>query len=271
MSNDPEKKAPETEAPVIAERPGGGTWTLEGMTRVTERNEKVVDEKKWNMRLVCYGVVIILVLVLAYAMLGRSDSAIDTCTWRFKSIESAMVQYYEDYKSFPPAVTTNRRGEVLHSWRTLLLPYLGSRDVYDMIRLDEPWNSDYNKQFHDKMPGAFACSGTREQHGHRTHVQYILGPETISPGSSSRSFADLKRDRDTTILFIEASPAVHWMQPADFQYKDIDKGIVSDPKQTGIGGTHGDKALALMLDGSVKVFDKKENTAAQIREMSHID
>ena len=42
-----------------------------------------------------------------------------------------------------------------HSWRVLLLPYLGEAELFARIRLDEPWNSEWNRQFHDQMPAIF--------------------------------------------------------------------------------------------------------------------
>ena len=48
-------------------------------------------------------------------------------------------------------------GKPLHSWRVMLLPYLGEaeKELFAKIRLDEPWNSPYNAQFHTVRVEAF--------------------------------------------------------------------------------------------------------------------
>lgn len=64
------------------------------------------------------------------------------------NIAIAMRRYECDHGVLPPAWTVDSKGHPLHSWRVLLLPYLGHKDLYDRIRLDEPWDSPWNSQFH---------------------------------------------------------------------------------------------------------------------------
>lgn len=55
----------------------------------------------------------------------------------------------------PPAFTTDSEGRPLHSWRVLLLPYLGEAELFAKIRLNEPWDSEWNSQFHAQIVKAF--------------------------------------------------------------------------------------------------------------------
>lgn len=68
------------------------------------------------------------------------------CTGRLTQIALALQNYERVYKSLPPTVTLDARGRPMHSWRTLLLPYLGLEDVYSQYHLNEPWNSPNNKK-----------------------------------------------------------------------------------------------------------------------------
>ena len=71
-----------------------------------------------------------------------------TCSGQLKQIAVALHSYHDTYHSFPPAYTVDEDGYPLHSWRVLLLPFLEENDLYKKIRLDEPWNSEHNRQFH---------------------------------------------------------------------------------------------------------------------------
>ena len=59
-----------------------------------------------------------------------------------------------------PAQTTGGIRKPLHSWRVLILPYFGDEKLtalYHEIKLDEPWDSEYNRQFHERMPEVYLC------------------------------------------------------------------------------------------------------------------
>jgi len=56
-----------------------------------------------------------------------------------------------------PRTLSDADGKPLHSWRVLLLPYLGEaeKELFAKIRLDEPWDSPHNAQFHAVNVEAF--------------------------------------------------------------------------------------------------------------------
>ena len=59
-----------------------------------------------------------------------------------------------------PVQTTGGTRKQLHSWRVLILPYFGDEKLtalYHEIKLDEPWDSEYNRQFHERMPEVYLC------------------------------------------------------------------------------------------------------------------
>lgn len=264
-----EKNVPQ-KTPELEEKLGGGTWSLEGVTRVTDRKD-IPEDKNRNIRLIFIAILLLVLVVVAFTQLGGDKRSTAACQERWSRIENAMSLYYQRYKCFPPAYTTDRRGTPLHSWRTLLLPYLNKADVYEMIRLNEPWDSDFNRQFHSQMPIEFACAGTREQLAQKTHIQYVRGAKTVAPGRSLRNYESLRRPREATFLLVEASPAVHWMSPEDFDIKNINEGIVPKSDRTGLGGTHGRSFVALMVDGTVRVIDEFEFSKEDLAKMAEIE
>ncbi|MBQ9800365.1 MAG: DUF1559 domain-containing protein, partial [Thermoguttaceae bacterium] len=75
-------------------------------------------------------------------------------------IVAALKQYGDANNGvLPAAYTVDEAGRPLHSWRVAILPCLGEEEakLYAQIRLDEPWNSEWNSRFHVQRPNIFAC------------------------------------------------------------------------------------------------------------------
>ena len=160
----------------------------------------------------------------------------------------AMQNYCDEYKRFPPH---RKEG---HSWRVYLLPYLEEKDLFDKIRLDEPWNSDWNRQFHDKMPRCFAnpvCQDlwntetTVHEDGSKTQ-RYVLSETTyclIVGGESAylengdgptRNDPKILGKEARTILIAESAPGC-WMDPTfDIPYEEALKGVSCKAKNQNV-------------------------------------
>ncbi|MEZ6088173.1 MAG: DUF1559 domain-containing protein [Pirellulaceae bacterium] len=78
----------------------------------------------------------------------------------------AMHNYHDTYKSFPPAYTVDADGQPLHSWRTLLLPFLDQKALYDQIDLSKPWNDPANAAFAATEISVFVCASMPETGKH---------------------------------------------------------------------------------------------------------
>ena len=69
-----------------------------------------------------------------------------------KKIGLAIQHYHHVRDTFPPAWLADENGNPRHSWRVLILPHLGYRDLYDRYDFGQPWNSEANKKFVDLIP-----------------------------------------------------------------------------------------------------------------------
>ena len=155
-------------------------------------------------------------------------------------------QYHGNLDTFLPAYSTDADGKPLHSWRVLILPFIEQQELYDKIRLDEPWDSEYNSQFHNKMPRFYHCISrpAEELTKGLTPYQMVIGPDTISNGPNSTKPSDITRDKGDTLLFVEASVSVPWMKPVDLPQSALKNGVVSSvlrrgrPVVQGIGSPH---------------------------------
>ena len=163
-----------------------------------------------------------------------------------KQISLAFHNYHEKYGAFPPAYTVDHEGKPLHSWRVLLLEVWDdlSPGLYGKIRLDEPWDSDYNKQFHNQRPRVFACPCDFGEGGHRedtTHTNFlrIVGPDAMTNGPDTVSIEEIAYP-DETILFVESTRPVCWMKPEDISTVYDALNIQSPPRDSkaGISSRH---------------------------------
>jgi Protein of unknown function (DUF1559) len=107
------------------------------------------------VRLFCVALIAIL-SILAYGVFReRADE--NTCRQNLKVISGALMNYYSKNGAFPPAFVADDNGRPLHSWRVLLLPYLGEDALFKAYRFDEPWDGPHNRLLADRIPVYYKC------------------------------------------------------------------------------------------------------------------
>ncbi len=175
------------------------------------------------------------------------------CTNNLKQIALAMHNYHDANKSFPPAFKADADGKPLHSWRVLILPYLESSALYGQIRLNEPWDSEWNSQFHSQMPQVYGCTKTpKDTKKGLTHVSVIIGKETPFTGSKGTKMSAITNGTSNTIMVIERDQAVCWMAPdQELSCKELQKSGFKYPCTL-----HENGGIAANCDGSVRFMSK---------------
>lgn len=174
---------------------------------------------------------------------------------RLKQIGLAMHNYHDRNKRFPDAAISTADGKPLLSWRVALLPYLEQANLYRQFKLDEPWDSEHNKQLIDKMPDAYRA--TRPASEGKTPFVAAIGAEMAFPNGKGRTIREFTDGTSNTILVVEADPdhEVIWTKPAD---ATID---LVRPK-ANLGGHYGNGLLALVADGSARFIADDTSDAA---------
>lgn len=170
------------------------------------------------------------------------------CVSNYKMLALALHSYHYTYNSLPPAYTVDAEGKPLHSWRVLVLPYIEEKELYDKIRLDEPWDSEHNRQFHNvslqifrcyKEPGAnplFQKVPDLRRDGD-CYISVVLGEKTAFPGSKAVSLGSVHDSNGDTILLVERLMPVCWMDPnQEIPYETAILGFNKDIN--GIGSFH---------------------------------
>src|SRR5436190_1151666 len=102
-------------------------------------------------------IVILIALLLPAPRSTRPAGRRMQCNNNLRQIALALLNYEQAYKSLPPAYTVDAKGRPLHSWRTLILPYLEQEPLYRTIDLSKPWDDPANaKALETKLP-VFRC------------------------------------------------------------------------------------------------------------------
>ena len=170
------------------------------------------------------------------------------CINRIKNIGLALYSYREANGSLPPAWTVDKEGRPLHSWRVLLLPYMDQMDLYKKIRLNEPWDSEYNRQFHSASESNYFCPLWRPGENRRPQdsenyscYSVVVGEKTLFPEQRSVN-PDMNDNTSQTILLVERLVPVCWMDPNhEITYEDAIRGIntsIQGPGSVHPGGCH---------------------------------
>ena len=91
----------------------------------------------------------------------------------------ALKRFEDAHDFWPPAVLVGPDGKPWHSWRVLLLPYLGHRDLFDQYDFSQPWDSPKNLRLLDRMPAVFHDPIYGEELGHFTHYAAVVGTNGV--------------------------------------------------------------------------------------------
>lgn len=196
---------------------------------------------------------------------AREPARRTQCKNYLKQIGLALHNYHDTYHAFPPAYTVDVNGKPLHSWRTLILPFIDQEPLYKRIDLSKPWDDPANAEaFKTRVP-VYQCPSSPADVS-PTHTTYMALVTTNSCFRSTepRLMSEISDDRGKTIMVIEVDTdqAVHWMSP-----KDASESLVLDvgpkTKHAHSGGIH-----ALFVDGSVKFLSEQSSAADRLAMIS---
>ncbi|MBQ2850751.1 MAG: DUF1559 domain-containing protein [Thermoguttaceae bacterium] len=217
------------------------------------------------------GVLGVLLTTLAVAALwaaiqgGREAWRRANCAVKLKMIAVAMQAYCDANGVLPPAYTVDEAGRPLHSWRVLILPHLESSPLYREIRLDEPWDSEWNSRFHSLPVSPFACPSRVAALPNgapitETTYSVVVGNETAFPGVGKwRKWEDFADGLAQTLCVVERKTPVCWMDPTqELTLETFAAELANEHKgrKSGEGG-----ALAATFDLAVRFVPASTDAA----------
>ena len=106
---------------------------------------------------------ILLVAMLMPGVRSSPSPKRERCVNNMKDLALAILNYETKHGHFPPAYTADASGKPLHSWRVLILPFLGQEDLYKQYDFTEPWNGPHNSRLVKKCPKVFQCPSAKNR------------------------------------------------------------------------------------------------------------
>lgn len=175
------------------------------------------------------------------------------CRSNLNEIAKALRLYHQAYNTLPPAYTTDTQGRKLHSWRTLILPYMNHETLYQQIDLSKPSDDPANLAISGKMPNTYQCPGLHKAPGVTTY-HVAIGKYYRTHPQIWRSLEQFSDRLQRTLMVFEAAEenAVPWMSPRDSDFESIPYSMDGD-FLTHLNGFHG-----ITADGEVHYFNSEQ-------------
>lgn len=196
----------------------------------------------------------------------QQRSAQTQCMNNLSRIARALSTYAATHGAYPPAVTYDKDGKPMHSWRVLILQELGEYDTHNKYKFDEPWDSPDNSTLVGTQCPRVFISPARPDHQYAAESSYFLvvGDGTIFPSTTPPLTPSQIRDgQDNTLIVVEAQNTSHvWTEPIDVDFRNL-KGTANS---VGIGGTHTQGFTAGFADGT-SAWIPNDTPTEQIRSL----
>ena len=204
-----------------------------------------------------------LILLAGFLMpyLGRPREAGRqvNCMANIKQITLAILNYEQEHGTLPPAYICDKQGRPIHSWRVLILPYLGEGMLYSKYKFDEPWDGPSNSKLLAEIPGVYRCPSARND-GVTTNYVAVVGSETAWPGARPRKISEIAAPGDTILVVETVDADIPWAAPRDLELATLplevnppahadSRGPSSLP---GVSSRHPGEANVGLADGMVR-------------------
>lgn len=166
------------------------------------------------------GIVLLgIALLLPSVRSAREPARRNICLNNLKQIGIALSNYEAAHGSYPPAYTVDANGRPLHSWRTLILPHMEQKPLYDRIDLTKPWDDPANSLAYNTIPDVYCCPSDPTDNAEKrrfTNYLAVVTPDSAIRTEDSLGYRALPSPAQT-LLVIDAGPkhATHWMSPID--------------------------------------------------------
>lgn len=196
--------------------------------------------------------IVVAILLPPVTRSSRGGARRTQCRNNLKQIGLALHNYHDAFGAFPPAYTVDADGKPLHSWRTLLLPYLDQKPLYDRLDLSKPWDDPVNAAvFETARVFAYACPSNPLKPEQTTYLAIVTDRSVLRAGASC-SVHDISDGTSNTLAVLEVDQdhAVPWMAPQDADAAAISTYLTS-AKHVHVGGGH-----ALHVDGTVRFLSQ---------------
>jgi hypothetical protein len=165
----------------------------------------------------------------------------------------AVANYHSTFDCYPPAYVADRDGKPMHSWRVLILPFLGQEQLYKSYNFAEPWDGPNNRKLESQIGSIYLRAGLETDQVQTTSFVAVVGPQTAWPGKRSTTQKDLGDGLSQTLHVVEVPDGrFRWMEPKDLEFDSMSFRI-NDGSPNGLGSRLGG-ARVVAADGMVRTL-----------------
>lgn len=166
--------------------------------------------------LVGLGIAVVLIALLLPAVRSARPAAErNTCGNQLHQIAIAIRGYLDAHHALPALYTTDADGKPLHSWRTLILPYLEEHQLYDSIDLTKPWDDPANSEACKKIPSGYQCPAGSGGDARTTYLAVVTPNSLLQPGAPKHLTSITDGEKTLMVIEVDLDHAVPWMAPID--------------------------------------------------------
>ncbi|NOY41758.1 MAG: DUF1559 domain-containing protein [Planctomycetes bacterium] len=170
-------------------------------------------------------------LLLPAVQAAREAARRNASMNNMKNITLALHNYADRHRGFPAHANYDEAGKPLLSWRVHLLPFLEEQKLYEQFHLDEPWDSEHNRQLISQMPELFLDPSSKHSpEDGKTHYLGAKGEGLAFSGTEKgRHFAGILDGTANTLMLLQVNDqrVATWTKPEDWELdpKDPLKGL----------------------------------------------
>ena len=187
-----------------------------------------------------------------------------------KQIAQALSNYESSHGRFPPASVAGPDGRPWHSWRILLLPFMGENDLYQRYKLNEPWDGPNNIKLLPLLPQCYICPEQGRVRPTGTGYVAITGPGSALGDAHGLRLSQVLDKHSETIMVVEwAGEEIPWTSPVDLSLTTMSL-TVNARNRPAISSRHPGGANVSFVDGGVG-FLKNSVPPATVKALMTID
>jgi hypothetical protein len=162
---------------------------------------------------------VLVALLLPAVQAAREAARRNASVNNMRQIMLALLIHESDANAFPAYANFDAAGKPLLSWRVHMLPHLDQQALYQRFRLDEPWDSEHNKQLIPLMPEVYLdpSSGRPAVEG-KTNYLGVRGEARLFDGTDQgRQLKDIEDGTSNTIAVVQVGNdrSTIWTRPDD--------------------------------------------------------
>lgn len=187
----------------------------------------------------------------------KTTSARSVSANNLKTIGVATYNYSSANQDWLPRSQFDAGGRALHSWQTVLLPYIEQDALYRQVDMSKSWQHPSNAHAMSSRVKAYLNPSVEMEQINGFGASHYAGNGEVVLSERPRTLNSFPLGTSNTILAGEVTSNLHaWGDPLNA--RDPRLGANGHPK--GFGAPNGRPAQFLMLDGSVRTFEPKELT-----------